>query len=326
MLTLSLRILIVYPVAVLLDLLLGDPVKFPHLIVGMGKMISLLEKLMRRLFPKTKGGELAGGALLAAFMVLFFGAAAFFALWGLNFLNEWVSVGLECLLFWQCLSMRTLDKEGRLIRRALDDPDVTVGQKAVGRIVGRDTSYLDKPGVARAAVESIAESTSDGVIAPMLYYFIGGLPLAVIYKAINTMDSMIAYRNERYLYFGRVAARMDDVAGFLPARFTALCLIAASFFTGFDAKNAWRIFKRDRYKHLSPNSAHSESAVAGALHLKLGGSAVYFGELVEKPSYGDGEREIEPDDIRRTTKLMYVAALIFSLIGLAVRGGIFLWA
>ena len=175
-------------------------------------------------------------------------------------------------------------------------------------IVGRDTKSLDRAGIIRAAVETVAENTADGVIAPLFYMALGGAVGAMAYKAVNTMDSMLGYRNEQYQYFGTAAARLDDVAGFVPARLSGLLLVAATKLTGLDAEGAWRIFCRDRYAHKSPNSAQSESACAGALGVRLAGDAVYFGRKVSKPYIGDATREIEAEDIVRSVRLMYAAS------------------
>jgi adenosylcobinamide-phosphate synthase len=178
--------------------------------------------------------------------------------------------------------------------------------------------------VTRAAVETVAENTADGIIAPLLFLAVGGAPLGLLYKVLNTMDSMVGYKNDRYLYFGRAAAKTDDAASFLPARLGGVFMALAAFLTGFDGKNAWRIFKRDRLNHKSPNSAHTEAACAGALHLQLGGDNYYFGQLVHKPTIGDNDRPIEPEDIRRANRLLYATAILFIIICLLVRGAV-LW-
>ena len=203
---------------------------------------------------------------------------------------------------------------------ALRTDGVDAGRRAVSMIVGRDTSVLDAAGVTRAAVETIAENTSDGVIAPMLYTAIGGPVLGFVYKAVNTMDSMIGYKNDKYMYFGRFAARLDDVVNFIPARISAYLMIVAAFIGGrqFDGQNAYRIFKRDRFNHASPNSAQTESVCAGALRVRLAGDAVYFGKLVKKKYIGDGLREIEYEDIKRANRLMYITAFLCELLSVAV--------
>ena len=198
--------------------------------------------------------------------------------------------------------------------------DLPAARKAVSRIVGRDTQNLTAEGVTKAAVETVAENASDGVIAPLLYMLIGGAPLALTYKAINTMDSMLGYKNEKYLYFGRAAAKLDDVANYIPSRLAALLWVAAAAFTGNDAKGAWRIWRRDRRNHASPNSAQTESACAGALGVQLAGPAYYFGEYYPKPTIGDALRPIEPQDILRANRMMYVASGFALAWGAAIRG------
>ena len=183
-------------------------------------------------------------------------------------------------------------------------------QQAVARIVGRDTQRLDRAGVTRAAVETVAENFSDGVAAPLFYFFLGGAPLALCYKAINTMDSMVGYRNERYLYFGRWAARLDDGANWLPARLSALLLVAAAWLLGEDGRGAWRIWRRDRRNHASPNAAQTEAAMAGALGVQLAGPAWYFGIRVEKPTIGEHQRPIVPEDILRSNRLLYGGSVL----------------
>ena len=198
--------------------------------------------------------------------------------------------------------------------------DLSAARKAVSRIVGRDTQNLTAEGVTKAAVETVAENASDGVIAPLLYMLIGGAPLALTYKAINTMDSMLGYKNEKYLYFGRAAAKLDDVANYIPSRLAALLWVAAAAFTGNDAKGAWRIWRRDRRNHASPNSAQTESACAGALGVQLAGPAYYFGEYYPKPTIGDALRPIEPQDILRANRMMYAASMLAVVLGLVIRG------
>jgi len=189
----------------------------------------------------------------------------------------------------------------------------------VSRIVGRDTQNLTLEGVTKAAVETVAENASDGVIAPLLYMLLGGAPLALTYKAINTMDSMLGYKNEKYLYFGRAAAKLDDAANYLPSRIAGLLWAAAAALTGNSASGAWKIWRRDRRNHASPNSAQTESACAGALGVQLAGPACYFGEYYDKPTIGDPLRPIEPEDIRRANRMMYAESLLALAIGLAIR-------
>ena len=235
-------------------------------------------------------------------------------------INLYAGVIAEAVMTWQILATKCLRVESMRVYDALRTDGVDAGRRAVSMIVGRDTSVLDAVGVTRAAVETIAENTSDGVIAPMLYTAIGGPVLGFVYKAVNTMDSMLGYKNDKYMYFGRFAARLDDVVNFIPARISAYLMIAAAFIGGrhFDGKNAYHIFKRDRFNHASPNSAQTESVCAGALRVQLAGDAVYFGKLVKKKYIGDGLREIEYEDIKRANRLMYITAFLCELLSVAV--------
>jgi adenosylcobinamide-phosphate synthase len=207
---------------------------------------------------------------------------------------------------------------------ALQEGDLEKSRYAVSMVVGRDTAVLDDIGVTKAAVETVAENTSDGIIAPLLYMVIGGAPLGFFYKAVNTMDSMVGYKNDQYLYFGRAAAKFDDVVNYIPARLSAVLMTAAAGICGMDVKNAWRIYKRDRYNHSSPNSAHTEAVTAGALHVQLAGNAYYFGKLYEKPTLGDADRPVEYEDIRRANQLLYGTAIL-ALIVFSMVKGVILW-
>ena len=227
---------------------------------------------------------------------------------------------VEGIFCWFLLATKCLKQESTNVKRALTEEGLESGQKAVARIVGRDTAVLDEPGVIKAAVETVAENSSDGCIAPLFYMLLGGAPLGFFYKSINTMDSMVGYRNETYLYFGRAAAKTDDVANFLPARISALLLVASAGLHGYSASNAWRIFKRDRMKHASPNSAQTESAMAGALGVQLAGDAWYFGELHKKQTIGDALREIEPEDIDRANRILYGMVVLGTVLGVLLKG------
>ncbi len=301
-----------------LDLLLGDPARLTpiHPVVLMGKAITALEKLLRRVFPKTDRGEEAAGALLALLMTTGMLALCKLILRLLNRLCPPLSFALKIIWCWQALAVRDLKVEAMRVQTALETEDLDAGRKAVSRIVGRDTAQLSTQGVARAAVETVAENFSDGVFAPLVYMLFGGAPLALCYKAVNTMDSMVGYKNARYLHFGRVPAKLDDAVNYIPARLAALLLIAAAKLCGEDAPSAYRIWKRDRRKHASPNSAQCEAAMAGALGLRLCGPATYFGERHEKPWIGDRRREIVPGDISRACRMEYAGAVL----GLAVLG------
>lgn len=309
-----------------LDLLIGDPHFIPHPVRLTGSLISSLDKRLNcdagynssekklNLIKYKRGMLLAFTVIFATFAMSVIIIVAAYSI------NLYAGVIAEAVMTWQILATKCLRVESMRVYDALKTDGVDAGRRAVSMIVGRDTSVLDAAGVTRAAVETIAENTSDGVIAPMLYTAIGGPVLGFVYKAVNTMDSMLGYKNDKYMYFGRFAARLDDVVNFIPARISAYLMIAAAFIGGrqFDGKNAYRIFKRDRFNHASPNSAQTESVCAGALRVQLAGDAVYFGKLVKKKYIGDGLREIEYEDIKRANRLMYITAFLCELLSVAV--------
>ena len=302
-----------------LDALFGDPAWLPHPVVFMGKAIARLEGFLRPRLPKTPRGEVLGGAIVAFCLpvgnLLFTGAVCR----GAARLHP--LLGLAVQMFWcaQALAARGLVQESTNVYKELIKPDLPAARRAVSRIVGRDTAALTAEGVTKAAVETVAENASDGVIAPLFYMFLGGAPLALTYKAINTMDSMLGYKNERYLYFGRVPAKLDDAANYLPSRLAGLLWVAAAALTGSSAKGAWKIWRRDRRRHASPNSAQTESACAGALGVQLAGPAYYFGQYYPKLTIGDALRPIEPEDILRANRMMYVASSFALAWGCALR-------
>lgn len=309
-----------------LDLLIGDPHFIPHPVRLIGSLISFLDKRLNcdarynisekklNLIKYKRGMLLAFTVFFATFAMSVIIIVAAYSI------NLYAGVIAEAVMTWQILATKCLRVESMRVYDALKTDGVDAGRRAVSMIVGRDTSVLDAAGVTRAAVETIAENTSDGVIAPMLYTAIGGPVLGFVYKAVNTMDSMLGYKNDKYMYFGRFAAKFDDVVNFIPARISAYLMIAAAFIGGrqFDGKNAYRIFKRDRFNHASPNSAQTESVCAGALRVQLAGDAVYFGKLVKKKYIGDGMREIEYEDIKRANRLMYITAFLCELLSVAV--------
>lgn len=309
-----------------LDLLIGDPHFIPHPVRLIGSLISFCDKRLNcdagynisekklNLIKYKRGMLLAFTVIFATFAMSVIIIVAAYSI------NLYAGIIVEAVMTWQILATKCLRVESMRVYDALRTDGVDAGRKAVSMIVGRDTSVLDEAGVTRAAVETIAENTSDGVIAPMLYTAIGGPVLGFVYKAVNTMDSMLGYKNDKYMYFGRFAARLDDVVNFIPARISAYLMIAAAFIGGrqFDGKNAYRIFKRDRFNHASPNSAQTESVCAGALRVQLAGDAVYFGKLVKKKYIGDGLREIEYEDIKRANRLMYITAFLCELLSVAV--------
>ena len=314
----------------LLDLILGDPYWLPHPIRLIGNLIVALEK--RFLSKETKGkehkeqekSERRRGTLLVFIVLSVTFAVTAFLVIGTYLLHPYLGVAVETIMTYQILAVKCLKVESMKVYQSLTKEGIEEARKAVAMIVGRDTAVLDGTGVAKAAIETVAENTSDGVIAPMLYTALGGPVLGFLYKAVNTMDSMVGYKNEKYLNFGRCAAKLDDAANYVPARISGWLMVAASFLAGFDGKNAKKIYLRDRRNHASPNSAQTEAVMAGALGVQLAGNAYYFGKLYEKPTIGDSVRPIEREDIPRSNRLLYVTAglglLIFALARFAVLG------
>ncbi|MBQ7436855.1 MAG: cobalamin biosynthesis protein CobD [Oscillospiraceae bacterium] len=320
------RILLAAICGFVLDLILGDPELLTpvHPVVLMGHCITALETWLRTLMPKSPRGERLGGILLAMILPLGTLVSCGLMLMLLNRLWPPLAFLLECIWSWQALAGKNLKDEAMRVTLAMKDGTTEDARAAVSRIVGRDTEALDRSGVTRAAVETVAENFSDGVAAPMLYMFLGGAPLALCYKAVNTMDSMVGYRNERYLRFGRAAARLDDAANYLPSRLAALILIAAAGICGEDRKAAAEIWKRDRRKHASPNSGQCEAVMAGALGLRLCGPASYFGKTVDKPYIGDARREAEAEDICRACRMEQTGSWLCLVLLGVIRLGIVL--
>ena len=302
----------------LLDCLLGDPRTIPHPVVCMGKLISWLEKAFRALFPKTRLGEnLAGGCIWLVTV-----AVSFLIPWGLlklvGMVSPWLRLLLQAIFCWQVLAAKSLRQESMKVYEALKTGTIEDARHAVSMIVGRDTQALDADAVTRAAVETVAENCSDGVIAPMLYFALGGGPLAFAYKAVNTMDSMLGYVEPPYQNVGLVPARMDDVCNYLPARISGIMMLLAGGLLGLNFRNGWKIFLRDRYNHASPNSAQTESVCAGLLGLRLAGDAWYHGVLHKKKYIGDALRPITPEDIPLSDRLMYATAVLTLVICLTL--------
>lgn len=297
-----------------LDFLFGDPVWLYHPVRIMGNLISLLEKAVRKISRNSKSGLLIGGAVLWVMVVILFTGIPYGLLEIVKRKNEIAVFFLEMFWCYQLFAAKSLKTESMKVYKKLKDSDLEGARKAVSMIVGRDTANLDCEGVTKATVETIAENTSDGVIAPLFYMLIGGAPLGMLYKAINTMDSMLGYKDEKYLYIGRIAAKMDDVVNYIPARISAIMMVLASFLCGLDWKNGWKIFLRDRYNHSSPNSAQTEAVCAGALDIQLAGDAWYFGKLYKKPYIGEPIRSIRIEDICQTNRLMYVTAIVTMII------------
>ena len=298
----------------IMDLLIGDPHWIYHPVRLIGKLITFLEDMLRKTFPKTKDGERKSGFVL---VVLVCGISVF-TVWGLMklayYLNFWCGFLLEVIMCYQLFAVRSLKDESMKVYKELAKQDLEASRKAVSMIVGRDTENLTIEGVTKATVETIAENTSDGTLAPMFYMFIGGPVLGWFYKAVNTMDSMVGYKNEKYIHFGRYAAKFDDVMNYIPARLCGLLMIFASYILKMDWKNAKKIFLRDRFNHASPNSAQTEAVMAGALRIQLAGDAWYFGKRYEKPTIGDALRPVEIEDIPRANRLLYATAIVSFII------------
>lgn len=302
----------------ILDLIFGDPHWLPHPICLIGNLIGFLEKNLRRLLAPGKTALLLGGALMVVIVLSLSFAVPYAVLMLAEQVNPWLCFALETIMFYQIFATKCLRDESMKVYTALHNNDLEDARVKLSWIVGRDTKELTAEEVTKGAVETVAENTADGIIAPMFYMFIGGAPLAFLYKGINTMDSMVGYKNDKFLYFGRCAAKLDDVANFIPARITGILMILASYFLNMNAAGAWKIFWRDRYNHLSPNSAMTESVTAGALNIQLGGDHYYFGKLVHKDTIGDNIRPVVAEDIVAVNNLLYMTAvislLLFSLV------------
>ena len=294
----------------ILDLIFGDPHSLPHPICLIGNLISFLERNLRKIFGFSNNGLLFGGGVLVLIVISTCFALPYALLYLAGMVNPWLAFALETLMFYQIFATKCLRDESMKVYYALQKGDLDEARLMLSWIVGRDTKNLSEAEVTKGAVETIAENTADGIIAPMFYMFLGGAPLAFLYKGINTMDSMVGYKNEKYLYFGRCAAKLDDVANFIPARITGLLMIGAAYFLNLDVQGAWKTFWRDRYNHLSPNSAMTESVAAGALNIQLGGGHFYFGKWVHKDTIGDDIRPVKAEDIVATNNLLYMTAVL----------------
>lgn len=298
-----------------LDLILGDPRALPHPVVAIGKLISFLEPRLRSAFQSER---LAGVVLLVTTVGTTYGAAAL--LIALAYLVA-PDAGLVVSIYlaWVSLAARSLHVESSKVAHALERDDLPGARLALSYIVGRETEDLAEPDVVRGAVETVAENTGDGVIAPLCYLMLGGPALALAYKAVNTLDSMVGYKNERYLHLGWASARFDDLANYLPARLTGVLIVLAAPLCALDAGNAWRIMRRDSRQHSSPNSGFPEAAAAGALGVQLGGANRYFGKLVEKPTIGDAAQPLSLAAYAGVVRLMYCSELLLVAAWLVVK-------
>ncbi|MCD7825001.1 MAG: adenosylcobinamide-phosphate synthase CbiB [Clostridiaceae bacterium] len=306
----------VISIGLVLDLCFGDPHWLYHPVQGIGMLISGTEKLLRSLFgiresrEADKGKKRMAGAVLAVIVLCCSVGIPAALLFAAERVSHRLYLAVSAIICYQLLAMRSLKKESMKVYTALQEGNLCQARYAVSRIVGRDTANLDREGIIRAAVETVAENTSDGVIAPLLFMLLFGPVGGFFYKAVNTMDSMLGYRNDTYCYLGTAAARLDDLVNLIPARVSAVFMIAAGFLCRLDWKNAIRIYRRDRYRHKSPNAAQTESVCAGALDIQLAGDSMYFGKLVKKPVIGDPMRPVETEDIRRANRLFYVTSFL----------------
>ncbi|BCJ96389.1 cobalamin biosynthesis protein CobD [Anaerocolumna cellulosilytica] len=307
----------------ILDLLFGDPYWLPHPIRLIGSLINRMEKAIRSFTSKNPKALLMGGFLLLAFVATVSMVVPFLLLSFLYKYLPYAGLIVESIMCYQLLATKCLKDESMKVYHSLKQDNMEEARYHVSMIVGRDTKVLDKEGITKAAVETVAENTSDGVIAPMIFLAIGGPFLGFLYKAVNTLDSMVGYKNEKYLYFGRTSAKLDDVLNYIPSRIAAFLMILACPFAGLSMENAFKIYRRDNRNHSSPNSAQTEAACAGALGVQLAGDAWYFGKLHKKPTIGDALHPVETEDIKRANQLLYITSflclLLVSITGFLLR-------
>lgn len=300
----------------ILDCIFGDPYNFPHPIRLIGKLISNLERLMRKLFPEKL---YIGGVLMSLSVMLVSVSVPFLILLFCYKINTVLGIIIESVMCWYLIAPKCLKTESMKVYKAVSENDIDKSRKALSMIVGRDTDKLDFEGIIKADVETVAENTSDGVTAPIFYMAFGGAVFGFLYKSVNTMDSMVGYKNEKYKDFGRFPAKLDDVLNYIPSRITAVLMIISAYILRYDGKSAYRIWKRDRLKHASPNSAQTESVCAGALNIRLAGDAYYFGELHKKSYIGDNLKPIEKNDIIKANKLMYATTVLMLILSVIFR-------
>ncbi len=311
------RIVIILLLSSLLDFIFGDPLKIPHPIVYIGKLISGIEKL---LLPDSTKRDMPKGVLIFIFTVFISFAIPFTILFFLYRISFWLGLILEIFWSFQILAARTLSAEAYKVKKYLDEGNLSEARRSLSMIVGRDTSQLGEEDIIKAVIETVSENTTDGIVSPLIAIAIGGAPLGFAYKAVNTLDSMIGYKSEKYFYFGKASAILDDVVNYLPARLTGISMcFASSLISGLSAKDAWRVMMRDHAKHASPNGGWTEGATAGALGVRLGGDATYFGVLYKKASLGDPKRTVESNDIVRTTRLMWASSIIILILLVIIR-------
>lgn len=304
--------------AYIIDLIIGDPQWHFHPIRLIGKFIIYVENKLREKCKNEKD-EQKSGAILWFIVIITSFLVPFIIVFIANKINMFVGIIVEGILCYYILATKSLKDESMKVYNSLKSNNLTEARRNLSYIVGRDVDKLDEKSITKAAVETVAENTSDGVIAPMLFIMIGGASLGYLYKAVNTLDSMVGYKNEKYIKMGRFSAKADDLFNYIPARLSAIIMILTAFILKYDYKNAIKIYKRDRYNHSSPNSAHTESVCAGALNIMLGGSSYYKGILVNKPTIGDNIREVETEDIKKANTLMYGTSLLFLILGTLMK-------
>jgi len=291
------------------DLIFGDPYWMPHPIRLIGTLINKTEEVIRKFVKSDVALKIGGVALLFIVVTASF-VVPFLLLKGAYVLSPYMAVALEAIMVYQILATKCLDVETAKVRTKLESDDLGGARAAIAMLVSRDTEQMDREDIVKASVETMTENIVDGIISPMFYIAIGGAPLGFAFKAVNTLDSMVGYKNEKYLNLGWASAKFDDVVNYIPARITAGLVIVASAFIGLDFKNAFKILVRDKKNHSSPNSPLSEAPAAGALRIQLGGKACYFGEVSQKPTMGDPLEEPSVKHIIKASQLMYATSFI----------------
>lgn len=318
----GMEIMIAVAAGCILDFIFGDPQWLPHPIRFLGWLISSGERLFRRWCKSSKSEYICGVALSVSVLLIAF-LIPFILLVLISKVNWYLAMIVHAVMCYQIIAAKSLKMESMKVYYELQKGDIIAARQKLSWIVSRDTEVLDEAHITKSTIETISENTSDGVIAPLIFLFIGGAPLGFLYKAVNTLDSMNGYKNEKYINFGRFAAKLDDYVNYIPARISAYFMVLASLICGLDFNNALRIYKRDKKNHTSPNSAQTEAVCAGALRIQIAGPNYYFGKLINKPTIGDDIRQVENDDIRRANKLMYGTFILTVVIGIAVRFTIF---
>lgn len=297
-------------IAFILDLIFKDPKGIPHPARMIGKIIKYGEISLRKIFRNGAVSETIAGTVLTLFVVIISFIVPYVILSICYSINIIFGILVEVFLCFQILALGSLKEAAMKVYTELSTGSLNGARKNLSHIVGRDTEKLEEKGVVKATVESVAENTSDGVVAPLFYMLIGGASFGMLYKAVNTLDSMIGYKNKKYQYFGKVAARLDDILNIIPARITGFLYVLAALLSGFNYRKSYEILLRDRWNHSSPNSGYPEAAMSGALGIQLGGPASYFGEVVDKKYIGDDDKEPNMEDIPKACMLMTIVSVL----------------